>query len=163
MQANRLLLTAALAVACSGGVASPAWLQTPTHILTVRWVRVWGVPQFEVRDGLCVVYVADAQQELTVVERLMEGCIARGAGVVRAPGTVQLHWHRIPNTRQAIDERMGSLMGASYREAGGFYFHPDPKGPCHIVTRMQQDRAGHELKHCFDGHFHDAQGRWLNR
>lgn len=36
---------------------------------------------------------------------------------------------------------------------------------CHIYTQDGKENMGylgHELKHCFDGHFHDSRGVWIN-
>jgi hypothetical protein len=79
---------------------------------------------------------------------------------------VKVQWHRIPNEpTYRFDKRLGH---SSATKANGFSRNVD--GVCHIwapdppVTVVDGKRVfkqgqwgtlGHELKHCFDGAFHD--------
>ena len=144
-----------------------AWMAHPDVKMYVRWVRTsaGNVPQWEVRDGVCVIYMADGTQlALKPGDRLLEGCWASGRTSIagpRPPGAVLLHWYRLPN-RGAVQQRYDDLFGANGPLGffTGFYWHPDPDGPCHIFTARDAQSAGHEFKHCVDGAFHYPSGTW---
>jgi hypothetical protein len=141
--------------------AVPAWTATPATTLQVRWIRVEGIPQFEIRDGVCVIYAADTDEAaLHKIHPLLDGCARTGKAPATGfiAGTVQMYWHRVDQS--TVLARSAELWGERSRVRAGLYYHPDPKGPCHVVAAEEHLSAGHELKHCFDGAFHDGKGRW---
>jgi hypothetical protein len=134
-----------------------AWLSNPSLVLTVRWVRVDEVPQSELRDGVCVLYMPDRDEgSLAAAERLLHKCAATPGPKLEQPaaGVVLLHWHQVTSP-EAIAAMRAELYpyDAAHRNAG-YYYHPDPAGPCHVITNINRVAVGHELKHCFDGEFH---------
>jgi hypothetical protein len=140
----------------------PAWLATPDHVIDVRWVRAYGtVP--DMRDGACTVYSLDRDREdLYVLQAQVVTCLAQGlragAGPVPA-GVVRLHWHRVADHIEVWKRKRELFTYTSYPDFVAFYFHPDPAGPCHVVTAARYQTLGHELLHCAKGWFHDATGR----
>lgn len=140
----------------------PRWLDTPDAVLDVRWVRARGAA--EVRGGVCVLALADdTEHDLHEAEAQVLACLRSGAGTSGATspaGAVRLHWHQV-DTRADVAARFDSVFPGLARPMDGFYDQPDPAGPCHVVTaRVGEPALGHEIKHCFDGHFHGALGRW---
>lgn len=154
MATKQLFLTAMAALIGSGVQAAPDWTAAPTATLQVRWVRVNEIPQFEVRDGVCVIYMPDFRYDSPpAADDLLRGCIATGKASAKGviPGTVQMHWHEVSTMAQVV-ERSTQIFGLRKRWFDGFYFK---RGDiCHIVTGPRGPAVGHELKHCFDGDFH---------
>jgi hypothetical protein len=136
-----------------------AWVGAASVVMHVRWVRTFEHPQSEVRDGVCVLYMADRDEDsLTVAEALVSRCLQGKLAVVSpAPAdTVLLHWHMV-DSPEAIDRMRRELYPSERPERNaGYYFHPDPTGPCHVITNVNRKALGHELKHCFDGEFHNS-------
>lgn len=146
--------------------ARPAWLDTPDVALDVRWVRARGGTS-EVRDGVCVVYLADTHEaDLDAAERQVLACVATGqaratpASGTPPAGTVRLRWHRVPTPADAAARYDSLYRGLARPKYGFFYLEA---GLCHVVTARDGVPAlGHELKHCVDGHFHGPDpARWI--
>ena len=168
MQATKHITAAALAAVLSCGCAAKpfpdphaparaaAWVGSPSVALHVRWVRTNDVPQSEVRDGVCVLYMADRDEaSLSVAERLIAKCLqAAPAVLVPAPAnTVLLFWYWV-DSPEAIARMRQALYPREVFRNSGYYYHPDSNGPCHVVTDINRNALGHELKHCIDGEFH---------
>ena len=170
-----LVLGAAAGVACSlPPVRTADWMHSPDVAMPVRWVRVQGAPQFEVRDGVCVVYLADhpMAEHMEAAESLLQGCWRSGQTRPDAggPDTLLLHWWAVDNklevARRFADLYPGPALGQGMV---GFFWRRDSKSPqvthlCGVVTVRDRAVVGHELKHCFDGHFHRASNvdPWRN-
>lgn len=158
----------ALAAALSGKAhrpRDPSWQDHPDHEMPVRWVRVEGFPQSEVRDGVCVIYLPDrGDAGLRPAEGLIRACAATGRTdkAITGPDIVNLRWwatdpievqHRYDDIRPATGVlRPGARPSLSARWFGGFYWR-DQRG-CGVVTATGRQVLGHEIKHCFDGDFH---------
>jgi hypothetical protein len=139
------------------------WMDRPDATLYVRWIRVDDYPQAEVRDGVCVLYMADRrEQDLDPAETLIRSCIERGAHDVPAPGAIRLNWHRMPD-KWAVTKRFGETFGVQRVRVPALGFYVEAEDGCHVVTSDKSPSLGHELKHCFDGAFHDHTGRWFTR
>jgi hypothetical protein len=140
----------------------PAWLATPDHVLDVRWVRAYGtVP--DTRDGICTVFSLDRNEDdLYVLQDQVSACLAQGlragAGPL-APGLVRLHWHEVAAPLDVWTRAKQLFAHAGFPDIAGLYFHPDPAGPCHVVTAARYRVLGHELLHCIKGMFHDTNGK----
>lgn len=137
-----------------------AWLGKPDLALHVRWVRVDEIPQAEVRDGVCVIYMPDRDEaSLLAAEDLLAKCAA-GPISLQSPapaGTVLLYWYRVESA-EAIGRMRAELYPyATPQVLAGYYHHPDPAGPCHVITNVNRRAVGHEIKHCFDGEFHTSR------
>ena len=130
----------------------PEWMEKDDVAMPVKWVRVDEVPQFEVRDGVCVIYMADrGERSWEPAERLLEGCWATGRTRLDAPnpGGVLLRWWRVTGAEVSrwYAERNGEtdvLSGFMWNEGGA----------CNVVTDRSKPAVGHELNHCFRGAFH---------
>lgn len=137
----------------------PAWLQWPKVAMHVRWIRAHGATS-EVRDGVCVLYMADTERGLEHAEDQIQHCATQGARPVRgAPaGTVLLYWHPVDDeyaVANLYEDVYASTAGA---RIVGFYLHRGGTEPCHVVTTPRHFALGHEIKHCFDGEFHPRRG-----
>jgi hypothetical protein len=140
----------------------PAWLATPNYAIDVRWVRAYStVP--DVREGVCTVYSLDRDEDdLYVLQAQVEACLAQGlrAGTDPVPvGVVRLHWHEVADHLEVWRRARDLFTHAGFPNLVAFYFHPDPAGPCHVVTAARYRAVGHELLHCIKGMFHDISGR----
>lgn len=144
---------------------SPGWLQHPSVVLDVAWVRARGTAQ--VHDGVCVLHMADtSERDLTPAEEQLQACVRAGGLRTDRPtpaGAVRLHWHRVPSRSAVADLREQLQAKLSAENFAGFYYHPVATGPCHVVTIATRTVVGHEIKHCFDGFFHFSDGRWRPR
>jgi hypothetical protein len=96
---------------------------------------------------------------LIVLLALLSGCAAEPN---HNPVTVV--WHRADTSevRQEYMRRYGK--SEALNEIGGFYYWD--QGQCHVyapdtasksgVINGELDMLGHEVKHCFDGQFHEG-------
>lgn len=177
MSALHTTFAAALSLAlCTAAVARPFpeapwprlrnsrqdWMDRPDASLIVRWVRVNEFPQFEVRDGVCVLYMPDNPLGLLAAAQLVRGCLASGTTRtdIAPADALRVHWHRSPD-RQAMQARVNGSFDLRLRpQAAGFYWRDDD-GAVHILTTEAGLSFGHELKHGFDGEYHDKRGNWL--
>ena len=162
-----LVLGAAAGVACSLPPAKTAdWLDSPDVAMPVRWVRVHDAPQFEVRDGVCVVYLADHPngERMEAAESLLQGCWRTGRTRLDAgdADTILLHWWMVDTTLE-VARRFADLFPgpALPKNMSGFFWRRGGQptqalDQCGVITARDRFAAGHELKHCFDGHFHRA-------
>ena len=143
----------------------PAWLEQPSVVVDVIWHRE-PVRSAAVRDGACHIYMPDGgERDLYVAEDLVRACVA--TGTLRSSPTIpagarRLYWHQVTGTA-AVVARFRELFAAATWPLAGFYYHPRLDGPCHVVTSVQHVALGHEIKHCFDGHFHGDRSRWRPR
>jgi hypothetical protein len=164
-----------------------AALGAPTFTLDVKWVRA-DSPVAEFRDGTCYVYVGETfgrESSLYPMGALLEQCVAKGAHVVNAKpidGARRIAVHLAPNmddmfaVTRMIDAVLGTgkailvgrglnmrFVAAPKHLAGGVYFDPDGDkgGTCTVVGFRWA--LGHEVKHCFDGEFHDEHWNWLKK
>ena len=77
-------------------------------------------------------------------------------------GTVQ--WHKVTHSQMQeactdgnIHSKILFTVRACYRMENSV---------CHIYAedgKEHLEELGHELKHCFDGYFHDSKGHWLEK
>jgi hypothetical protein len=140
----------------------PAWLATPNYAIDVRWVRAYStVP--DVREGVCTVYSLDRDEvDLYGLQAQVDACLAQGlrAGAGPLPaGVVRLHWHEVANPIEVWKRSNDVFTYVGFPNLVGFYFHPDPAGPCHVITAARYRALGHELLHCIKGWYHDGNGR----
>jgi hypothetical protein len=171
----RSLLHLVLAIAVGSAIAKPfpeafpalagrpAWLDTPDAVFDVRWIRAYSTVS-EVRDGVCTVYMLDrVESDLYYAEEQVDACIKSGRLQLhqRVPaGATRIRWYRAAGP-DAVNTMRYELYGLRDFRMGGFYYHPDPNGPCHVITARGALALGHELKHCFDGFFHSSSSRWF--
>lgn len=155
----------ALVLLALSGFASAAEPVT----LDVRWIRAHSTVS-EVRDGVCVLYMADHESGLEVGASQLEQCMSKGGLMlpdVVPTGAKRVHVYRV-TTWDAEVQLFQSMYGHPLTGddvngyPGGFY-HAEPDGTCSIVYRAKASLigVGHELKHCFDGNFHDAAHKWI--
>ncbi|HEY8361101.1 MAG TPA: hypothetical protein VIL30_26900 [Ramlibacter sp.] len=144
-------------------LSPPAWLQQPTAVIDVLWERT-AAPTPEIRGGVCVLRMADeVEANLNPGEEQIAACLRSGQMRLQPappPGAVRLHWHREAGI-SGVMAKLHQLFHTSSYPLAGFYYHPNPAGPCHVVTSIAHEALGHEIKHCFDGSFHAAGNRWL--
>jgi hypothetical protein len=136
--------------------------------IPVRWVRGDHFPQFEVRDGACVIYAPDTAKMMladrVALEPLVRGCIAKG-GLVSGAGDYDLHW-----THAATESELGEMYVQQYgrrlssptsllkpgrnaaRNVMGF--SRKIGRDCMVWTVEGYPSLGHELKHCYEGGWH---------
>ena len=71
-------------------------------------------------------------------------------------------WHKLESQSKIADACLSNPVKSPYVfTVAGCYKFKD--GVCHIYTqdgKEHMEELGHELKHCFDGHFHDHNGEW---
>ncbi len=96
---------------------------------------------------------------ILILSMLMAGC---GALPQTNDKIVPISWHKTKSRSEAalfcrsLKANWGPRYG-NYLLAGCYYL--DFSGVCHVVTADFADRLddlGHEVKHCFDGEWHDA-------
>jgi hypothetical protein len=143
----------------------PVWLQRPSVSMDLVWIRGALGPS-KVQDGTCVIRMPDAAEgDLDPAERLVRACMRIGGLRLHQKlpaGAIRLYWHQAPNIA-GVGRMYGELFTERSGPPEGFYFQPDPAGPCHVVTALDERALGHEIKHCFDGYFHYTSGRWKPR
>lgn len=167
MKAAVVALTTALLAGCA---TPPAALPAPDVVIPIRWVRQ-GPPQFEVRAGACVLYLADVEEQRAAADGLVRACAARG-GLVPGAGDVDVHWLEVDTVAQLLrlrdqvyppERAMPSLSirpamagrGIDAFRITGFFSREGGAGPCTVVSlRGKPATLGHELKHCLDGFWH---------
>lgn len=181
VKAFALLILLLLAGCASLG--STTWQGDPQQYqeATVRWLRMTG-KGFVDQDGTCNVQLADSEQGLAGFLSQMEAC---RKGIVRATATEQMkkveakklrlfvvktaaeaesRWvdHIGMRAYKALSRRMIPTVcveGYTCKGVVGFQF--DGSGYCGIVIAQHYiSRAGHEMKHCYDGEYHYASMRW---
>jgi hypothetical protein len=161
-----------------------AKLPAVTYTLDIKWVRA-DSPVAEFRDGTCYVYVSenfDDERSLYPMGERLEQCIAKGARVVNdkpIAGARRVSVYipqgdvlEVTRIIESIYGHSGGMMisakgrvvfvAARLTVAGGVYFDPDAasNGTCRVVVHSHY-QVGHEVKHCFDGQFHDNRWNWL--
>lgn len=139
---------------------APAWLHWPPVAMHVRWIRAHGATS-EVRDGVCVLYMADTERGLEHAEDQVTHCARLGARpLAEAPaGAVLLHWHPVHDEQAVADLYEQVYVGTAGARIVGFYLHRGGAEPCHVVTTPRHFALGHEIKHCHDGEFHPRRGQ----
>jgi hypothetical protein len=136
--------------------------------IPVRWVRGDHFPQFEVRDGACVIYAPDTakmmQADRVPLESLVRGCIERG-GLRQGAGDFDLTWtHAASESKlhEAFMEEHGraapaptSLLKPGRNAARNVMGFSRKIGrDCMVWTVEGYPSLGHELKHCYEGGWH---------
>lgn len=121
--------------------------------MDVKWVRVAAEGLPELREGTCHVYAPDHPRLLTRMWEQLDWC-RRQPGPLTAPalqpGAVRITWIELPDItpleRDYFPHTKPSLGFFKRRGAA-----------CLVVTRTPErgySAVGHEVKHCYDGHFH---------
>lgn len=135
--------------------------------IPVRWVRVNEFPQSEVRDGACVIYAPDtaarSAPDRVPLEPLVRRCIERG-GLQPGAGDFDVTWVRHANDvalhaayvrekgqpaltpKSLLRPRYNGLQAAGFSRVSG--------RACTIWTSDAYPSLGHELKHCYEGSWH---------
>lgn len=155
-------------------------LGAPTFVLDVKWVRSYS-PVAEMRDGTCYVYVGDRDEnDLRKMGEELQQCarIPHALNDVPIAGARRIAFHLVDVTKtfgvnQLYDTvyttkpmfmmRAGAprLVAAPMAPwMGGFYVDLDSTATCTVVGFPPA--LGHEVKHCFDGRFHDAHENWVH-
>jgi hypothetical protein len=138
--------------------------------MDVRWVRAPS-PFSEVRDGVCVLYMGDSESGLEVGASQLEQC---RNGALALPATVPAGAKRITFYKAdawdefaAVFARMYGrpIYGDALRGYPGGFYHLEADGTCSVVYRAKAApiAVGHEIKHCFDGNFHDIDHKWVTK
>jgi len=94
---------------------------------------------------------------------LLSGCAQAPTTIYDTETTkpVTIVWHKTENAWAAYVKERGGRLDAT---TNGFYlirdgtchiYAPDPKVIDRKYTNSQWATLGHEIKHCFDGRFHD--------
>jgi hypothetical protein len=89
---------------------------------------------------------------------LLTGCATKfekgSAGMV--------YWHKLDSQDEIVEACLPPhTRGSIVFNIRGCYVFND--NVCHIYAQddiNSMKYLGHELKHCFDGHFHNARGQW---
>ena len=73
-------------------------------------------------------------------------------------------WHKMESQNEIVEACLAPRTKGSivFRIQGCYRFE---NNVCHIYAQdgvNNMKYLGHELKHCFDGLFHDSKGRWYN-
>lgn len=158
-------------------------LGPPTFVMDIKWVRAYSpIPEF--RDGTCYVYAQDVFQRESTLEPLGDQimrCAALGARVVNdrpIDGARRVRVHLVPETADvfAVTRIMEKLFGEKKPSMslkrgtpshgialtlGGLYVDPDAASGGEATIIGVKRALGHELKHVFEGEYHNVRGAWL--
>jgi hypothetical protein len=152
----------------AGCATTPAWFEEPHLVVPIRWVRLQGAAQSEVREGACVLYLPDTttarQVDRVAAEPLVHACLAKG-GLRPGAGDFDLHWHLVDGVLESsrrhteLEPRGLALKPAAILKPSGRWngladgFARREGDICRVVTHGTH-RLGHELRHCYDGAWH---------
>lgn len=169
---------------CATTTSSSSWRNTPDVQIAVRWHRDSGVAYFD--QGVCNYFAKDDESSLTEAWKQIEWCIdARkksnvfGVSIsgkdirvvnvffVDGPRALQQRFVdvngmqalRVIERAMRVTEVQRSLT--CVEDKGCSYFDGFSFGGTNIVLiRGLEEIAGHELKHVYDGEFHDRYQKW---
>lgn len=140
-------------VLAQGGPPAPAYSELP-----VKWVKTspGNPPQMEVRDGVCVVYAPDdSRGRIPGVAELFKACLAQGGLALDEPaGSKRIGWFQANNLPQ-LNQTWQNALGRAPQYRGvdlrGWHMLGSPNL---MGTVSPHGSVGHEMKHIFDGEFH---------
>lgn len=168
-----LLLVALL---CTGCAFTPAWLEQPTYELSIRWHRMEG-DAFLDKEGVCNIYMVNTVSGVRVdVEKQLNVCLRAQTkkGFARQTDTADVKNVRFyyVSTQLQAEQRFVDYHGMRAYKAQ-VVGHNNICGPdqCMVInafnmylsrytgivyTDQKKPTLGHELKHVWDGNFHNA-------
>lgn len=96
---------------------------------------------------------------LVLVVAFITGCAAPPVSFTTSEGKIV--WHK--GTLRDIQYHCtgGNIKDPSFQWTLGCYIMID--NVCHVYSQDTEKgmyTLGHEVKHCFDGHYHDKEGKW---
>lgn len=168
-------VTRCLALLALSSLALPAQADEldRADVRVIAWTRGVEAPAFRDPGGVCRVFTHDTPEAMRALGAQVKACFdgtlpendARAAA-----SAVLVAWHRpsVMRVNELFVQTAAQTLQASASGAGpllrmvsGFYLQRG--GRCHVVVSDRREylpTLGHEFKHCIDGDFHDAQGRW---
>lgn len=97
-----------------------------------------------------------------IIASLVSGCAIVAPAPNGAPKTVAVRWHKAKSQREVYDicsARYNLLKSGAAFDVTGCFWHGD--GACNVVSIDSLEKLstlGHEVKHCFDGEWHNFKG-----
>lgn len=169
---------------CATSTSSSSWRNNPDVKIAVEWHRTLGTAYFE--QGVCHYFAKDDEESLKGVWHQIEWClearkksnvfnvVISGKAIkvvsvffVEGPRALQQRFVDI-NGMQALRSIEKAMQVAEVKRSltcmedrGCSYFEGFSFGSTNIVLiRGIEEIAGHELKHVYDGEFHDRYQKW---
>ena len=166
-------------LALFGCASDPLWMNNVEEkAVKISWHKGAIDAPFVV-DEVCHVFSPDKKDALAVLGDQIKLCFdgvapKQGEGVrkefsVGGAKVIPIIWHRTEHQyvpRRYVDiygmPKLHSRGRKNLHHTVGFYFYSNDV--CHFVAsdiHKHLSTVGHEVKHCFDLDFHDANGNWL--
>lgn len=165
------------------GLNAP-WLDLPTAQVSLRWHRVSGRSHVD-QQGVCNFFMVDTPEGVAVdVYPQIEKCIKErgieGFAIPASTGDVKnvkfyfmsdynkveqayVDFYGITRYKQEVHHTATICPFQECMKMGGFYFHGTGLLYGGVVyTKIWMSAVGHELKHEWDGSFHDQNGNWYS-
>lgn len=176
---KKFIFVLALCIISVNNSWSKEWIANPSNVIEVRWNKNIIGESFKDSDGVCNVFSNDDEESLTTIWSQIENCKPSSKSVTKTK-TIKVQLYKVDSLRIVnrykidiygmerlpdfqpmfcLDSPSGKFIDQQCGRYSGFYFQKNDF--CGIVLHSRIETIfGHELKHCYDGRFHNVNGEW---